>query len=245
MPSKHARHAPSSVFRTLVCSAWVSFTKNLPYQKGNYAASLGTAIHEISETILKEQINNLSTEDHWLGQEMQVEGDAIVIEQKHCDWSKIYTDYVFGREKELNAKKFIEQRVDVKEINPDLWGTADIILVCDDLIEIIDLKTGTWPVSPERNSQMTIYALGALIKHNKEDPNTEVIMTIVQPRAKNPIRSYTTTAEQLSNYAYDVLKPALDLADSENPVFVYDKEACRFCPGKAICTTFQQHNTGG
>jgi len=242
MPSKHARHAPSSVFRTLICSAWVSFTENLPYQKGNYAASLGTAIHEISETILKEQINNLSTEDHWLGQEMQVEGDAIVIEQKHCDWSKVYTDYVFGREKELNAKKFIEQRVDIKEINPDLWGTADIILVCDDLIEIIDLKTGTWPVSPEYNYQMSIYGLGALSRYGHEE--MKIILTIVQPRSKKQIRSWETTAENLVNWGFDVLKPALEKCEAEEPIFVYGKDHCKFCPAKKICITYKQ-NTGG
>lgn len=77
---------------------------------------------------------------------------------------------------------------------------------------------------------MSIYGLGALSRYGNE--NMKVILTIVQPRAKNPIRSWETTAENLVDWGFDVLKPALDLCEAEEPVFVYGKEHCRFCPAK-------------
>ena len=40
---------------------------------------------------------------------------------------------------------------------------------------------------------------------------------------------------------FDVLKPALDEADSESPVFAYSVEQCRFCPAKSICDEYKKY----
>jgi|TARA_R100000081_G_C4774939_1_gene147963 hypothetical protein len=241
--AQHSKHPPSSLYRDLGgCTGWSSLAQEVEQPKANFAAFLGTAVHEISETILKDRIDNLKVEDYWLGKTMMVEDVEINIEQEHCDWAKFYTDYVNKREKELEAEKYIERKVYVTEINKDLYGTADIILVGKDIIEVIDLKTGTWPVSPDNyNPQLSTYALGALAEFNIEDPKMNVMMTIVQPRAKEPVRSWTCSVEDLTNWGFDVLKPALDEADSESPVFAYSVEGCRFCPAKSICDEYKKN----
>ena len=241
--AQHSKHPPSSLHRDLGgCTGWSSLAQEVEQPKANFAAFLGTAVHEISETILKNRIDNLKVEDYWLGKTMMIEDVEINIEQEHCDWAKQYTNYVNKRQAELEAEKYIERKVYVTEINQDLYGTADIILVSKDIIEVIDLKTGKWPVSPENyNPQLSPYALGALAEFNIEDPRMNVMMTIVQPRVKKPIRSWTCSVEDLTNWGFDVLKPALDEADSESPVFAYSVEGCRFCPAKSICDEYKKN----
>ena len=73
----------------------------------------------------------------------------------------------------------IEERVSMEEISEHIWGTADAILIGEKELEIIDLKSGKFPVDVENNTQLLIYALGALSRYGNED--TVVTMTIVQP----------------------------------------------------------------
>jgi hypothetical protein len=89
---------------------------------------------------------------------------------------------------------------------------------------------------------MSIYGLGALSRYGHEE--MKIILTIVQPRSKKQIRSWETTAENLVNWGFDVLKPALEKCEAEEPIFVYGKDHCKFCPAKKICITYKQ-NTGG
>ena len=89
-----------------------------------------------------------------------------------------------------------------------------------------------------------IYAIGALSRYGNED--TEVEITIVQPRATwggGPIKTWTTTAEFLVDWAYDFLKPRVEACLEENPVFVYG-DHCRFCNARSICDLYKQYNKG-
>ena len=118
--AQHSKHPPSSLYRDLGgCTGWSSLAQEVEQPKANFAAFLGTAVHEISETILKNRIDNLKVEDYWLGKTMMVEDVEINIEQEHCDWAKFYTDYVNKRQAELEADKYIERKVFVTEINQD------------------------------------------------------------------------------------------------------------------------------
>ena len=52
----------------------------------------------------------------------------------------------------------VEQRVDVSDYVPDCFGTADMVIVTDKLVHIIDLKLGKGvPVYAEKNPQLMIY----------------------------------------------------------------------------------------
>ena len=110
--AQHSKHPPSSLHRDLGgCTGWSSLAQEVEQPKANFAAFLGTAVHEISETILKDRIENLKVEDYWLGKTMMVEDVEINIEQEHCDWAKQYTNYVNKRQTELEAEKYIERKV--------------------------------------------------------------------------------------------------------------------------------------
>ena len=84
---------------------------------------------------------------------------------------------------------------------------------------------------------MSIYALGALrTRYGHED--MKVIMTIVQPRAKDKVRSWETTAEYLVEWGFSDLKNALDACEAETPNYAFG-EQCRFCPAKRVCETYK------
>ncbi len=61
-------------------------------------------------------------------------------------------------------EKYIEQRLDLSCIYDNTFGTADAILVSDDSIEIVDLKFGRVGVNAEKNQQLMIYMIGALME---------------------------------------------------------------------------------
>jgi len=242
MPSKHALYSPSSAERYIACPGSIKLSQGIKREPVGMPALLGTMIHNMAEMLMKGHLENVTLEDYWLGKKEVVEDVELTVEQNHVDCAKVHVDYVQKREKELNAKALIEEQVSLEEINPNCWGTADVIIFNKEVMEIIDLKTGTWPVSPEYNNQMSIYGLGALSRYGHEE--MKIILTIVQPRSKKQIRSWETTAENLVNWGFDVLKPALEKCEVEEPIFVYGKDHCKFCPAQKICTTYK-YNTGG
>lgn len=80
----------------------------------------------------------------------------------------------------------VEQRLDFSDYVPDGFGTGDCVIIADGRLTVIDFKYGTGVlVEAERNSQMLLYALGALeMFDDLYDINT-VQMTIFQPRRSN------------------------------------------------------------
>jgi hypothetical protein len=160
------------------------------------------------------------------------------------DCANTYVDYIDQRMMDLDvARPLIEERVNMPEIHADLWGTADAILIGKDMIEIIDLKSGKWAVEAD-NPQMRIYALGALSRYGDD---CTVQMTIVQPRGwhkDGPIRSYSISAINLVEWAYETLKPAAEACFEEIPTYNYSKDGCRWCNAKDACDTYKQNQMG-
>ena len=186
------------------------------------------------------QILELKTFDYIMNSQPEIQNDNILIvdiDEEMVECAEIYVDYISKREKELKAKKLIEEQVTLEEINTNLWGTLDCALITKDVIEIIDLKSGSWPVEAN-NTQLRIYALGILERYPYE--NAKVILTIVQPYSsdkKGPVKSFETTPESLVDWAFQDLKPAADACLESEPKFVFGNH-CRFCLYKQDCQTY-------
>tara|TARA_R100001510_G_C7622676_1_gene183221 strand:+ start:216 stop:974 length:759 start_codon:yes stop_codon:yes gene_type:complete len=248
MPSKHALLSPSAAERWTKCPASPSMSQGSPYRT-SYPAERGTLIHEMAEKVLKDQIKDSSLEDHYAGKtfttviEEDDEKIEVVVDEEMLGMAKQYAAYILQRHEELGGKRLIEEQVTLEEINPHLWGTLDCAIITEKEIEIIDLKTGAWPVDPN-NLQLKIYALGILDRYPYE--NAKVKLTIVQPVSrdkKGPIKTYETTVEDLVNWAYDFLKPAADACLEPEPKFNFG-EHCRFCLYQQQCPTYNT-NKGG
>ena len=75
----------------------------------------------------------------------------------------------------------VEQRLDYSEYVPEGFGTGDLVIVADGVIEVIDFKSGRGVrVDAHRNSQLMLYALGALLEFDPLYDIHHVRMTIVQ-----------------------------------------------------------------
>ena len=82
-----------------------------------------------------------------------------------------------------DAVVLVEQRLDFSNYVKDGFGTGDLVIVADDVIQVIDFKYGKGvAVSAEHNPQMMLYALGALNLYDYLYDIKMVKMAIVQPR---------------------------------------------------------------
>lgn len=136
---------------------------------------------------------------------------------------------------------FIEQRLDFSKWVPGGFGTGDCVIVSDDELIIIDFKYGTGVlVDAERNTQMMLYALGAIAMFDGVYDIRSVTMTIYQPRRAN-VSTYTLTKNELLDWAEHKLKPTAELAAKGEGEFKAG-EHCRFCKVKATCRKRAEYN---
>jgi len=237
---QHAKLSPSAAKIWMECSGMPSLASKVPYRTSLPAAS-GTLIHSMTEMLLKDRLENTTLSEYWLGRTECIDDYEITVDEDMISCAEVYVDYVNRRQKELGAKKkLIEEKVSVNEISQHLWGTADCILINEKFIEVIDLKSGKYPVDVERNPQLFIYALGALARYGNEDMT--VIMTIVQPRGwhkDGKIRSYEISAPNLVDWGFNTLQAATTACEEPNPQFNPSKETCRWCPAKDICDSYK------
>ena len=128
----------------------------------------------------------------------------------------------------------VEQRLNFSRWVKDGFGTGDAVIVADRILQVVDFKYGTGvPVSAEGNSQMRLYALGALDMFGELYDIDTVRMTIYQPRLSN-ISTDTISRADLLNWAENTLRPVAELAykgEGEMKAGSW----CRFCKLRTTC----------
>ena len=128
----------------------------------------------------------------------------------------------------------VEHRLDFSEYVPGGFGTGDLVIVADGVLEIADFKGGRGVrVEADHNSQLMLYGLGALLEFDPLYDIKTVRMTIVQPRLNN-ISTYETTAEELIRWAKTEVRPKALLAAKGEGEFCAG-EWCRFCKARYTC----------
>lgn len=76
--------------------------------------------------------------------------------------------------------------MDFSRYVPSGFGTGDCVIVADDVLTVIDFKYGKGvAVSADHNSQMMLYALGALQLFDALYDIAEIRMVIFQPRIQS------------------------------------------------------------
>ena len=226
MPDKHSILSASASKRWLNCPPSVRLEEKFPEQTSVYAEE-GTWAHELCEykvrKYLKERVQRPQSE--FLTEEI----DKI---------TDVYQDFIISiveqmKQEGISPLVMVEERLDYSHIAPTGFGTGDCIIIGNGEMHVIDFKTGAGVfVEADHNSQMMLYALGALHAFDYiYDVNT-VHMTIVQPRKDN-ISTFTMTAEELKAWG-ESIKPIAKLA-FEGKGEQKPGEWCRFCKAKAVC----------
>jgi len=217
---QHARLSASRAERFMTCPGSVRLEALMPYEPSGEAAALGTALHELSERILRgEQIDDPD------------------IAPDHIEMAQSYANYVNGIS-EKPRKKLIEVNLDagLKSLHPSLGGTADAVVVEGNHLHIIDAKFGRVLVEAENNKQLMTYALGAMRQLNAP---ADIICTmhIFQPRAGHS--KWTVNGVDLINHGHDLINSAR-LALSPNAPTNPSPDACKYCKAKPICPSMRQ-----
>ena len=242
-PTQHAELSASSSSRWLNCTAAPRFEDNFPDETSEYAEE-GTLAHQFSE--IAAQYNfNLITKRKKNSQIKKLQKDPLYKEEM-LTTSEIYAQYLFDKSMTFAQKPYeaLEVRVDFSDYVPEGFGTCDCIMIGGDTLHITDYKHGKGvPVSAEGNSQMRLYALGALKKYSPifGDSIKKVSMAIVQPRITEDVSEETLTVEQLIEWG-NWVKPIAEKAYYGMGEF-HSGSWCRFCKGKAVCKARAENYT--
>lgn len=235
----HALLGASSASRWINCPPSARLQESVPDKPSEYAAE-GTTAHELSEIILRGRILLCdSKERKRLDRELNKIKKNEFYNTEMDNAIHEYVEVVEERFMEAKARSedavvLLEERLDYSEWVPEGFGTGDVVLIADGVLEIIDLKYGKGvPVSAEDNSQMKLYALGAWSAYNYLYSINEVRMTIVQPRLDS-ISTATMMIEDLLEWAETVVKPNAELAFNGKGKFKADAH-CRWCKVKGNC----------
>lgn len=236
MADAHAVLSASSSKMWIACPPAARLNAAAADTSSEYAQQ-GSEAHQLAEFKVK----------HSLGDNIQDPTESLTyFDNEMADCTDSYALYITEQiEKAKQHCKdpivIIEQRVDFSKWVPGGFGTADAIIVSDDVLTIIDLKYGLGVlVDAEKNSQMMCYALGALQLFDGIYDIEKISMTIFQPRREH-ISTYEVSKKELFDWADTILKPAAQLASKGEGEFKAG-EHCRFCKVKAACRKRAEYN---
>lgn len=234
MPGRHALLSPSSSHRWLNCTASARLEAKIPDQPTEYSKE-GTLAHAYCARKLKLAcgITDVRAEDKEIT-ELQA------LRTGEMDgYTDDYATFVLerlaeARKRTRDAALMVEKRLDFSSFLPSSFGTADAIIIADGLMEVIDFKYGKGvKVDAEGNSQMRIYALGALAAYDYEFSVREVRMTIFQPRIGN-VSSDELSVSELEEWRDVTLVPRAREAAATNGNFKAG-DWCTFCKARHAC----------
>lgn len=231
---QHAILSPSSSHRWLHCTAAPKLEAEEPRKDTDYTLE-GTLAHAYCARELKNMIGlDYGEEDQQISKLRDKYGTDEMAEHVLSYVSIVGDKLTEATRKVRDSQLIVERRLDFSKWIPGSFGTADAIIITDGTLEVIDFKYGKGvEVSAEWNSQMMIYALGAVAEFEDEYHILRVRMTIVQPRLSN-LSEFELSISELMWWANYVLKPKAEEAMSDNAV----QECgtwCRFCSIKGRC----------
>lgn len=225
--SAHAILSASGAHRWMACTPSARLELEFEDNSGE-AASEGTAAHALAEHKLRKALKFRSKKP---------------VSKYDSDEMDICTDDYVGFVLETVAQAklscpdprvLIEQKLDFSQYVPEGFGTGDCVIIADGTLHIIDFKYGQGVlVNAEDNSQMKLYALGALELFDGIYDIDAVSMTIFQPRREN-VSTYTVFKEALYQWAEEILKPTAALAYDGGGEYA-PGEHCQFCRAAVKC----------
>jgi len=235
-PGKHSRFGPSSSTRWITCPGSVQ-VQNYSNDAGSVYAAEGTLMHDIAEKCL---LNPDLDPKTYMGQTFDVKGYKIKFTRELAEAVAFYVDAIWHlKEDNPDATSYIEHVVSLASYGEEyegIFGTADFIL--DEpfgTLIVADLKGGKGVSVPATASQPKLYAVMAagklLLTYEK------IITIIIQPRDRGgeQYKMATHDPQELHNWVYADVLPAIKSGRSDNPKFYATEDACRWCDASGKC----------
>ncbi len=184
----------------------------------------GTYVHELCEYKIRTQLGESLEKPYnklWHSREAEMNSDlfsGLVIREATCL---------------KHSKVLVEERLDFSHIVPDGFGMGDALILSPERLHIFDYKNGRGVfVEADHNTQMMLYALGAVHMYDADYHFKRVLMTIVQPNLNN-IKTFEMTIEELLKWGEDI-KPLAKMA-YEGAGERVPGDWCMFCKAKRDC----------
>lgn len=240
----HAVLSASGASRWMACTPSAMLERDIPDQTSEFALE-GTAAHELSEIYLLHEIGEISkaTRTRRIN---KFSDNSDFFSQEMVDYVEAYVDIVVEKINEAKARSkdaviLLEQRLNFSEWVPSGFGTGDVVIISDGILEVVDLKYGKGvEVSAVNNPQLRLYGLGAYSQYDMLYDIDTVSMTIVQPRLDN-VSTETMNAEDLVEWADSEVKPKAELAWNGEGEFA-PGDHCRFCKIRSTCRARADEN---
>lgn len=234
----HAKLSASGSEKWMTCTPSAKLEEQFP-DEGSEFAREGTFAHEVFELAMLMAIKKIP----------EAEARAKYEELKKNEfWNQELEDHVRAASDVARARIdeaykrcadpviLVEQRLDFSRWVPEGFGTGDLVIITDDLVEVMDLKFGKGiPVSAIENSQMRLYGLGAYEALAHLYDIKRVRMTVLQPRLDN-FGSEELPIEELLTWADEQVVPKAKLAwDGEGEFVPGDHCTSCFCKARYTC----------
>jgi predicted RecB family nuclease len=228
----HALLSASGADRWMNCPPSARLEETEANESSIYARE-GTFAHDLAELKLRNHLGEISKAE--FKKKLQGLKNNEFYNKELESYIDVYVDFAIEK---INEHKvgmvFIEKRVDYSSICKEGFGTCDLLILDRDVIEVVDLKFGKGlKVDATDNSQLKLYALGAIDNFNFIFEAKKVRMTIVQPRLDH-ISTEELDVEDLISWGEEEVKPKADLAYEGEGEF-NPGDHCRFCRVKDRC----------
>lgn len=234
---EHALLSASSAHRWLHCPPSARLEETLPEQPSVFAEE-GILAHEIAATELAAWLGRISDKERdarWEGYAKDVRVTSEFLSAVDAYVRIVKSKIEIARTVNPDAVIFLEERLDYSDIVPEGFGTGDVVIVCDGVLEVIDLKFGKgYRVEAKNNPQCMLYGIGALRSTEYLYDIRTIRLTIIQPRLRDEPSEWEISPAELDEWGKRTVAPMAALAwkgDSEfNP-----GEHCRFCRARGSC----------
>lgn len=231
---RHAILGPSASSRWSNCPGSVRLCRDIPTHVESVYAREGTQFHTLAEIGASHRFLGMSDTEYeaalvdWM---METDEEWRDDQLNYLEEWLVFLEFTLAEEP--GGRLLLEQRVDTGV--PGCWGTADVVILSDDHVHVIDIKYGAGlKVSAVDNPQLRLYGVGALHTLAKKPMFIrDVTTTIWQPRMNN-ISSATIPRDELLQWRDDLI-PIAQLALGEDAPFGPSEDACRFCPAAGEC----------
>lgn len=233
----HAVLSASGSKRWLSCPPSARLEQRFPDKAGE-AAREGTHAHALAEAHLR----------HWLGELCDEDAEALLSSLRDNplytkEMDEYVSEYVDLCIEKINAAQglaLVEERLDFSRWVKHGFGTGDMVILGDAVLEIVDLKYGKGvPVPAEGNPQMQLYALGAIEQYGCIYDFDHVRMSIFQPR-NGGLSTHLISVDDLLAWGEEI-KPIADLAYAGKGEFRAG-DHCRFCKAAPQCKALSEYN---
>lgn len=239
-PGKHAVLSASGAKRWMSCPPSARLEEKLKERLGiedggNEFTREGTKAHELGELKLRKEIGEIN--EYNFKERVKKLGPVDKEMDEATDlYVAIVMEHLFEARRTCpDAKLLIETRLDFSRWVPHGFGTGDVVIISDSVLDVIDYKHGKGVlVDAVDNPQARLYGLGAIELLGDLYDFTHVRNTIVQPRLDN-VTSEMLSREELLQWGENEVVNTAQLAWEGKGEFL-PGDHCRFCTCKAICS---------